>query len=342
MESRLRAMSRFKAFLVSFEDLCFGNCSNKGRTHGGRLKVSTDLDEECFEVRCGNCTVYASEMKIDSSFKESRDWLELFYDSRFAPPKLFHIMMQWIVCSSIHLVHFVSRVQAIAKEHGFVLASVPISILFPQPAPDWVWSSNNDLNFDRLPFLPRRRISFPRLPGNGSERLYARLLTQLLQPPLSMLFLFSANRAGFKCVESLHIGTEAVAGTSAPAQATNQAQNERKPEQQTAEQQVKSVEVSVFGRQKGWVLVDKDCLCMASVREEGVYWSENWCGLCDILDGSSVDRLLQRSSDLRREFFRIVETLVAECTAEATVSHVQSCAEAENQQEAQARPPSKT
>ena len=44
----------------------------------------------------GRSTVRVRSMQIDSQFATSRDWFELFYDSRYAPPKFFHLVMQWM------------------------------------------------------------------------------------------------------------------------------------------------------------------------------------------------------------------------------------------------------
>ena len=45
-----------------------------------------------------NCVfeVYIRETDIPTSFAESRDWFELFFDDVFAPPKLFNIVIQWV------------------------------------------------------------------------------------------------------------------------------------------------------------------------------------------------------------------------------------------------------
>ena len=40
--------------------------------------------------------VYIKEVDIPTSFAESRDWFELFFDDVFAPPKLFNIVIQWL------------------------------------------------------------------------------------------------------------------------------------------------------------------------------------------------------------------------------------------------------
>ena len=40
--------------------------------------------------------VYIKDVDIPTSFAESRDWFELFFDDVFAPPKLFNIVIQWL------------------------------------------------------------------------------------------------------------------------------------------------------------------------------------------------------------------------------------------------------
>ena len=54
---------------------------------------------------CGQ--VYIKDADIPTSFAESRDWFELFFDDIFAPPKLFNIVIQWlapglIICDHVH------------------------------------------------------------------------------------------------------------------------------------------------------------------------------------------------------------------------------------------------
>lgn len=41
--------------------------------------------------------MYIRETDIPTSFAESRDWFELFFDDVFAPPKLFNLVIQWLV-----------------------------------------------------------------------------------------------------------------------------------------------------------------------------------------------------------------------------------------------------
>lgn len=76
----------------------------------------------------GRHSVYIKEVDIPTSFAESRDWFELFFDDVFAPPKLFNIVIQWLVCSSVHMVHFVSCLFRIAEKHGFSLIRLPIAV----------------------------------------------------------------------------------------------------------------------------------------------------------------------------------------------------------------------
>ena len=56
---------------------------------------------DCFHCatasRDADTKVYIKEVDILTSFAESRDWFELFFDDVFAPPKLFNIVIQWLV-----------------------------------------------------------------------------------------------------------------------------------------------------------------------------------------------------------------------------------------------------
>ena len=56
---------------------------------------------DCFHCatasRDADTKVYIKEVDIPTSFAESRDWFELFFDDVFAPPKLFNIVIQWLV-----------------------------------------------------------------------------------------------------------------------------------------------------------------------------------------------------------------------------------------------------
>lgn len=61
---------------------------------------------------CGQ--VYIKDADIPTSFAESRDWFELFFDDIFAPPKLFNIVIQWlapglIICDYVHTCLFSSN-----------------------------------------------------------------------------------------------------------------------------------------------------------------------------------------------------------------------------------------
>ena len=64
------------------------------------------------------------------------------------------------VCSSTHMVHFVTSFTRIAEKHGFTLIRMPIAQLFPPPAPYWVFcnfDNDRETDFDRLAFYPRQQ-----------------------------------------------------------------------------------------------------------------------------------------------------------------------------------------
>lgn len=157
--ARQKLLDNLKAFKGRFEDLCFG--SGGGGPHGA-LGVNIDFAGQTFEVKRGAHTVFVKDMNVPSAFPKSRDWFEMFFDDNYSPPKLFHLVVQWIVCSSNHMVNFVSRLTRLAEDSGFALVRLPIAQLFPPPAPSCVWGEDQETNFDRLTFYPRRKI---RLPG---------------------------------------------------------------------------------------------------------------------------------------------------------------------------------
>lgn len=267
------------------EQASSGECGNNGLNHGQPLRsldISVDVNDTTFEVKRGSSRALVKDMTIPSAFPLSRDWLVLFYDSRFAPPKFFHLVTQWIVCSSVHLVHFCARLQRLADESGFTLVRVPISQIFPQPAPRWVQGLDRETDFDRPPFHPRRKIRLPPVEDPAARRrLNGLLLKSWLQPPLSFLFMFSADCRGFK------------------AYATPGASSSQGPE------------YDVYQRVKGWVLADKDGFVFVALREEAIYWYDNWMTNYEERDSRLLQKKLQRTREVRHQFFKVTDDVFA-------------------------------
>ncbi|CAK0794092.1 unnamed protein product, partial [Prorocentrum cordatum] len=171
---------------------------------GGRrrsLDISMDEDGSSFEVQRRSATVYVRDLDVPSSFPNSRDWFELFQGDAYTPPKFFHLVLQWIVCSSVHLVHFMTRLVGLAESHGYSLVPLPVAQLFPQPAPHWVWGGDRETNFDRLALYPRRRMALPAgLDAATRGRLNARLLERWLRSPLGFLFVFESPVSDFRAM----------------------------------------------------------------------------------------------------------------------------------------------
>lgn len=75
---------------------------------GSRIFVIFALAGAC-------CQVYIKDADIPTSFAESRDWFELFFDDIFAPPKLFNIVIQWLapgltICDHVRTCFFSSNI----------------------------------------------------------------------------------------------------------------------------------------------------------------------------------------------------------------------------------------
>lgn len=276
-EVRDRTLGRFQAFASQLDELCFSK--SKSDTSLGISLVSGGAR---FLVKRKSHTVYVRGMGIASAHAHSRDWFELFYDSHFSPPKPFIIVLQWMVCSSVHLASFGTKLQRIAENTGFSLVRAPIGQLFPQPAPHWVWSDERETNFDRLAFHNPRKLIMPvGMDEESRGMLNAQLLQCWLKPPLSFIFLFSAPKLDFK--------VDVVADL---------------------QWQAKSHQ-SVFQRLKGWVLVSKDGLCLLALREEHVYWFENRCSYSDVVDHEAREQRQRQIAELWRAFIQATEDIFA-------------------------------
>lgn len=299
---RQTTLSNFRKFKEGLEELCF----SKRRTNGSitrqtsgletesswSLDISMDVQFKTFEVKRGASTVLIRYSGISSAWSGSRDWFELFYDSNYSPPKFFHLVVQWIVCSSVHMVNFVTRLARLAEESGFMLVRLPIAQLFPQPAPRWVWGEDQETNFDRLAFYPRRKLTLPHgLDDAGKERLYGRLLECFLRPPLNFLFLFASAQKEFK--------------VDAPPDADADA----KPRQGT---------YKLYQRIRGWVLCDLEALCLIALREDSVHWYENVLPLSEARDAQQADAQLQQVDRLRSSFYFYTDQILAEASGEAS------------------------
>lgn len=272
-------LRRFEVLRTGLNRLCFG--ADKS-TPKGSLDIAVDTDSSVFEKKRGNSTVYVRNMDIASAFPYSRDWMELFYDTVYTPPKFFHLVIQWITCSAVHLVNFESKLHRVAEENGFRCLQLPVAQLFPQPAPNRVWSADNETNLDRPAFHPRRRIRLPFAPGsNARKRLNAALLACWLRPPLNFVFIFSSRIQDFKVVVM-------VPDYTGPSQKS-------------------PVQPKVYQRLKGWVLCEREeALCLVGLREEYIFWYENNLVFNDSRDSRTLDARLQRVDDLRHAFYQVL------------------------------------
>jgi len=268
-------LDNFEKFKLGLEKLCSGR-------EGTKLKLDVNIDDVggSFLVRRGNCTVKVRDMSLETSFEKSRDWFELFYDDNYSPPKMFHLVIQWIACSSQHMVGFHQSLSKTAQENGFSLVRLPIAQLFPQPAPAWVWGANREdqeTNFDRLSFYPRRVLKLEAgLDDHGKKALYGRILSAWVKDPLNFLFIFSSKTSEFK------------------AEAWDPAaqQKEDKSKENAA----------VFQRLKGWVLGSQDGAVLVALREDVIYWYESWLPFSDAMDFVEVEAHQRKLDNLRTLF----------------------------------------
>ncbi|CAE7908121.1 unnamed protein product [Symbiodinium necroappetens] len=288
---RQQTLENFIAFKADLEDLCFGRKDNTKQPlpsprssvptdDGSGLDISEDSTGASFLVRRGCSTVYIRDTTLPTAFKGSRDWFELFYDDVFAPPKLFNFVIQWLVCSSTHMVHFVTSFTRIAEKHGFTLIRMPIAQLFPPPAPYWVFcnfDNDRETDFDRLAFYPRRKISLPDCSGDRTE-LFTKLLRAWLAPPLDFHFVYATQNVAFEVEE-----------VKAPLREKSR---------------------ELFQRTKGWILCDPDGLCLVALREETAYWYENRLLLSDARDPGVHEEKLERIEALRAKFYERTDQIL--------------------------------
>ncbi|CAE7695128.1 HDHD3, partial [Symbiodinium pilosum] len=279
---RSQTVEQFKSFQEGLRRLLFGRMP-KEDFQGELLDIDTDSAQ--FTVGRGEKQVPVRTAELETSFTQSRDWFGFFYDDVFCPPKCFHLVVEWIACSSIHMTAFLTKLEKLAGEHNFRLLRLPIGALFPQPAPAWIWSGDQETNFDRLPFYPRQRLSFPTEPLQlPREKVYAKLLEAWLQPPLSLHFIFSCPIQDFKVY---------------PVVA------EEDPKRTSAKSQV-------YQRLKGWVLCDSDGLALATLREDGIMFFENHIQVFEARTEERVQSNLRKVNQLRSQFFKITNDLLSE------------------------------
>lgn len=286
-EIRQQTLENFLAFKADLEKLCFGRRDpaaipqSSPREHVpetvGALDINLDSTGHEFKVERGRHSVYIKEVDIPTSFAESRDWFELFFDDVFAPPKLFNIVIQWLVCSSVHMVHFVSCLFRIAEKHGFSLIRLPIAQLFPPPAPHWVWGDDCETDLDRLALYPRRKISLPNDPS-----IFEELLRCWLAPPLEFHFVYATQKVAFQVEDVKELKTP-----------------------------LKEKRHDLFQRLKGWVLCDADGLCLVALRETAAYY-ENRLLFSDARDPRIHEEKLERIEELRCRFYRATDQVLAD------------------------------
>merc|ERR1711924_594402 len=142
---------------------------------------------------------------------------------------------------------------------------------------------DRETNFDRLAFNPRRTLRLPLGIGDeGRSQLHARLLECWLRAPLSFLFVFYSTTNDFKVVVTTDM------------EAMQRQQGLPK----------------VFQRLKGWVLCDKEGLCLVSLRETQIHWYENR-RVFEIRDSHTLDKKLYLIDKLRTAFFSETSQVLA-------------------------------
>lgn len=277
---RNELLKKFAAFKLAFEDLCFGKADRRET-----LNISFDLEATSFEVKRGRSTVFIRSTNISSAFPHSRDRLEIFYDSIFSPPKNFHLVLQWIACSSVHITNIVAKLVRIAEDAGFSLVRLPILQLFPQPAPHWVWSDDPETNFDRATFYPRRKLRLPAgMDESARKQLYGKLLECWVEDH-GFIFIFSSATQDFNAMARPRLDW--------------QHKQQRK----------------VYQRLKGWVLSDPEGLCIIALRKDFIHWTESGLVLVEARDSRTASSKLQEIERLRCQFFAATEEILAKADA---------------------------
>lgn len=267
-------MKQFESFQAGLKKLCFGRLPQH---QFEKENMGIDTSMKHFTVGRAEKTVSVRGAELETSFHQSRDWFGIFYDDVYSPPKSFHMVVEWIACSSIHMVSFLNGLDKLAARHDFKLLRLPIGVLFPQPAPAWVWSSDQETNFDRLPFYPRKRISIPASPL-PREQLYARLLQAWLQPPLKFHFIFASPIQDFKAY---------------PIVAEEDAKENT------------SAKKEVYQRLKGWVLCDQEGLCLATLREECIYFFQNHLQINSCRTRERMQAYVKKAERVSQQFFQV-------------------------------------
>eukprot|EP00929_Paragymnodinium_shiwhaense_P070041 TRINITY_DN35418_c0_g1_i1.p1 TRINITY_DN35418_c0_g1~~TRINITY_DN35418_c0_g1_i1.p1 ORF type:complete len:1454 (+),score=247.56 TRINITY_DN35418_c0_g1_i1:190-4551(+) len=287
---RQALLPRFRKFKAALEDLCFGGKQ--------QLNIEAEEGSRSDALGRGQCTLLVKDMNqqhVPSVFSGSRDWIGLMYDSKFVPPKFFNFVIQYVACSSIHLVHFISRVEQIAKQQGFRLLRLPICQLFPQPSPEWVWQTDRETNFDRVPFYPRRKLELPQSVSPEEKRnLYARLLKTWLEAPVAFVFMFTADIDGYM------------------AQSKWKSRGKQEEEAGEREESAGKTKIHgmVFQRTKGWTLSSRDGLSFVSLRESAIYWYDSWFVNYECRDSFEMrEKCLQQDTNRRNFFIKTNEIL---------------------------------
>uniref|UniRef100_A0A7S4W338 Vacuolar membrane-associated protein Iml1 N-terminal domain-containing protein n=1 Tax=Alexandrium monilatum TaxID=311494 RepID=A0A7S4W338_9DINO len=304
-EPRRRAVASFEALVSGLENLLFGESSaSKQGGRGRSLGIQVVPEGSKFTVSRKSCTVYTRDMGVPSAHPRSRDWFEVFYDSQFSPPKPFILVLQWLVCSSVHLVNFTLRLTRIARDNGFYMNRMPIAQLFPHPAPHWVWSGCRETNFDRLGFSAPHKVNLPTgLTTAERDRLSARLLQCWLQPPLSFLFLFSSPQLDFQVID-LEPDPPAGEGGPEPASAGWFREMSEGGSDQPSRAQKRDQSRQLFQRLKGWVLCHREGCCLIALREAYIDWYENRLVYAEANDTQASQERLYCLNELRCTFLR--------------------------------------
>eukprot|EP00435_Cladocopium_sp_Y103_P064584 s563_g26.t1 len=149
-------MKQFESFQAGLKKLCFGRLPQH---QFEKENMGIDTSMKHFTVGRAEKTVSVRGAELETSFHQSRDWFGIFYDDVYSPPKSFHMVVEWIACSSIHMVSFLNGLDKLAARHDFKLLRLPIGVLFPQPAPAWVWSSDQAAS-SRSQILPLLGLCF--------------------------------------------------------------------------------------------------------------------------------------------------------------------------------------
>ncbi|CAD7948676.1 unnamed protein product [Amoebophrya sp. A25] len=141
----------------------------------------------------------------------SNEWLQLHHDNFYDPLDVFHISVEWILCSNATAWKFVQTLALLAVQNRFRLQPIPHGELLPQLSQRAVMNSNDtELIYKRSPFSSRIGIRIP----IGVR--FNHLVEALLSPPLNLVLVYHHEERTSKIIYNSSTTSTRAAG-GAPA-----------------------------------------------------------------------------------------------------------------------------